>query len=96
MPNSEGMKKSFALMLGGLAYAIVVWYYAYAFEPVTSVWGRKLLWYACISCANVTGLQSSRLWPALLFIGPVNALLFGLAGYLVGVFLTKLRRNRIS
>jgi hypothetical protein len=87
------MAKRFALAFAAVGYLVAVWYYFAAFAPVTWDPGRELLGYECVTCVNISGFRSSRLWSALMFIGPANALVYGGAGYLLAVAIRKLNRN---
>jgi hypothetical protein len=87
------MAKCYAIAFGAVGYLIVVWYYATAFAPVTSSIGRTLLWRACVPCGNVDALGSGLPLGAVLLIGPLNALLYGVAGYLVGRVVHRARRG---
>jgi hypothetical protein len=45
---------------------------------------NDVLWEACLSCQNVTTSHAGRMSAALLFVGPVNALFYGLIGLAIG------------
>lgn len=79
------MTKRWVVAFAIVGYLIPVWYYASGFGPITSKLSRTLLWDGCIACVNVTGFHGSRLWAALVFIGPVNSVLYAAAGYILGL-----------
>jgi hypothetical protein len=84
------MSKRIAFAFAVVGYLIALWYYAAAFAPVTWTAGRAVLWYGCVACVNVSGLHSSRLLSAIVFIGPMNALVYAAAGYVLGMGVTLL------
>jgi len=79
------MCRRYAFAFAVVGYLIALWYYAAAFAPVTWTAGRALFWYGCVACVNITGLHSSRLLSAIVFIGPMNALVYAAAGYVLGM-----------
>ncbi|MFZ0774160.1 MAG: hypothetical protein WCA49_19150 [Candidatus Sulfotelmatobacter sp.] len=78
------MAKRCALVFAAFGYVLVIWYYSVYFAPLTWNFGRQLLWAMCLSCASVTGLRSGRLVMAVLYLGPINATLYGIAGFVLG------------
>jgi hypothetical protein len=75
-----------ALFLGVAGYMLAVWYYAWAFAPVTSEVGRALLWDMCVGCMSITGLHSSTLRIALLVFCPINGAIYAAVAFVAAKF----------
>ncbi len=88
------MAKWCALIFGAAGYLLVVWYFSVAFAPLTSDFGRSLLWHACVSCMSITGLHSTTLRLAFLILGPINAVIYATVGYLIGRLVLSPKRGR--
>ncbi len=86
--------KRYVLIFAAIGYLLTAWCFAFAFAPTTSEFGRRLLWHMCFSCMSVTGLHSYVLRGALLFLAPINAILYGLIGFLIGKFLSKIKGTK--
>jgi hypothetical protein len=87
------MAKWCALLFAAIGYVLVIWYYSVAFSPLTWNFGRDLLWHMCLSCTSISGLHSSTLRAAFLILAPINALIYAVAGFLLGKLIVKLGRN---
>ena len=85
------MAKWCALFGGAVGYLLAVWYYAWAFAPLTWEVGRTLLWHMCVGCMSITGLHSSTLRIAFLVLGPINAAIYAAVGFVTGKFALALR-----
>lgn len=86
-------KKVVPTALAIVGYLIVVWYYVWAFAPFATPGARHLLWYACVSCSNFTNFRDARIASALMYIGPLNALIYAAIGYLLVTALLRVQRK---
>jgi len=84
--------KRCALVFAAVGYLIPVWYHTTFFYPAKGV-AATLLYKACLACINVTTSPAGHLRGALILEGPINAILYGLAGYLVAKLIQKFRKR---
>jgi hypothetical protein len=91
--KEANMAKWCAPFFGVIGYLVVIWYYSNAFAPLTWDTARTLLGYMCLSCVSISSLHSSTLRIAFLILGPINAAIYSLVGFVFGKLLLTLNRS---
>ena len=80
------MPRRYAAIFAAIGYLLAIWIYSDTFNLLHWQFGRDLLWNTCVGCVSIIGFHSARLATALLIFGPINALAYASAGFLLWKF----------
>jgi hypothetical protein len=86
------MKTWLSISCGVYGYLLVVWCYWSLFYPAPET-VRRFLWSSCIGCFSIARLGGPPWRGILFFLAPANALVYALAGALLGALILKLKRS---
>lgn len=81
--------KRYFLAFAAIGYLIPVLHYTRLLHGVAG----EVLWYSCLTCLSVTGVQAARLKFALFVLAPINAAIYGCLGLLTSS-IVRAARNR--
>ncbi len=95
--NENKMAKRLALYFAGVGYVLAVWYYASEFRPVPWTIVKAILGLGCPYCI-LSGADTAFgvNWEVVITAAPLNALICGIIGFLVGIAVRTIRRQRVS
>ena len=86
------MRKWFVMVFGLFGYAIGVFYYVGAYFRLTPELVDKAVWYSCLGCVRVGTPYADRWKVGVFLVGPLNALIYAIVGFLIGAVVLRLRR----